>query len=113
MKAGLEQVDLVMKAKREEITEHMEGVVGAVDDEKVISDHLLSSEVRQSRSLANHKCQTWVATEDWLEFNRNSFANLFSLQGKMGEAVRLMSDRMSELESMYDDMQVLSSRLIS
>ena len=41
MKAGLEQVDLVMKAKREEITEHMEGVVGAVDDEKVISDHLL------------------------------------------------------------------------
>ena len=58
MKAGLEQVDLVMKAKREEITEHMEGVVGAVDDEKVISDHLLSSEVRQSRSLANHKCQT-------------------------------------------------------
>ena len=31
----------------------------------------------------------------------------------MGEAVRLMSDRMSELESMYDDMQVLSSRLIS
>ena len=57
MKAGLEQVDLVMKAKREEITEHMEGVVGAVDDEKVISDHLLFI-VRQSRSLANHKCQT-------------------------------------------------------
>ena len=57
MKAGLEQVDLVMKAKREEITEHMEGVVEAVDDEKVISDHLLFI-VRQSWSLANHKCQT-------------------------------------------------------
>ena len=52
MKAGLEQVDLVMKAKREEITEHMEGVVGVVDDEKVISDPLLS----EPPKTANHTC---------------------------------------------------------